>query len=285
MPKNYEAPTEVRELEKLINSFTYQYGLDVSQVFNDFLTYIIHYFTPNAKPLESWKYKTEQTAVFWDMFREWIKVINKQISCNEWYDAFGDLYMTCVASKMKQQGTGQFFTPEGLCDMMAEINSVEKMTGKYANDPACGSGRTLLAWHVRNIGNYLCAEDIDRTCCLMTVCNFIIHGCVGEVIWHNSLDPGSFYSGWKVNERLNKSPFSPIPLITVREITKEESATLRIWENIRLEHEAKENTGTPNPVIEDNLPKKVKTITLNPENITKNKDNIPKKPIQLSLFD
>lgn len=285
MPKNYEAPTEVRELEKLINSFTYQYGLDVSQVFNDFLTYIIHYFTPNAKPLESWKYKTEQTAVFWDMFREWIKVINKQISCNEWYDAFGDLYMTCVASKMKQQGTGQFFTPEGLCDMMAEINSVEKMTGKYANDPACGSGRTLLAWHVRNIGNYLCAEDIDRTCCLMTVCNFIIHGCVGEVIWHNSLDPGSFYSGWKVNERLNKSPFSPIPLITVREITKEESVTLRIWENIRLEHEAKENTGTPNPVIEDNLPKKVKTITLNPENITKNKDNIPKKPIQLSLFD
>lgn len=285
MPSNYESPKEVRELEKLINSFTYQYGLDVSQVFNDFLTYIIHYFTPNAKPLESWKYKTEQTAVFWDMFREWIKIMDKQISCNEWYDAFGDLYMTCVASKMKQQGTGQFFTPEGLCDMMAEINSVEKMTGKYANDPACGSGRTLLAWHVRNIGNYLCAEDIDRTCCLMTVCNFIIHGCVGEVIWHNSLDPGSFYSGWKVNERLNKSPFSPIPLITVREITKEESVTLRIWENIRLEHEAKENTGTPNPVIEDNLPKKVKTITLNPENITKNKDNIPKKPIQLSLFD
>ena len=75
MANSYEAPIEVRELEKLINNFTYQNGFDVSQVFNDFLTYIIHYFTPDAKPLESWKYKPEQTSVFWDMFREWIKIM------------------------------------------------------------------------------------------------------------------------------------------------------------------------------------------------------------------
>lgn len=72
MSSNYDTPVEVRELEKLINNFTYNNGFDVSQVFNDFLTYIIHYFTPNAEPLESWKYKPEQTAVFWKMFQEWI---------------------------------------------------------------------------------------------------------------------------------------------------------------------------------------------------------------------
>ena len=59
MSSNYDAPIEVRELEKLINNFTYNNGFDVSQVFNDFLTYIIHYFTPDAKPLESWKYKRQ----------------------------------------------------------------------------------------------------------------------------------------------------------------------------------------------------------------------------------
>lgn len=282
MSSNYEAPIEVRELEKLINNFTYNNGFDVSQVFNDFLTYIIHYFTPNAKPLDSWKYKKEQTTVFGAMLQEWIKVMEKQLIHNEWYDAFGDLYMSCVASKMKQQGTGQFFTPAGICDMMAEITITEKVTGKYVNDPTCGSGRTLLAWHVRNLGNYLCAEDIDRTCCMMTVCNMLIHGCVGEVIWHDSLDPGSFLGGWKINERLNTTSFSPIPLITVREIAKEESATLKIWENIRLENEEKRKA---EPIQDENLPKKVKTITLNPENITKNKGNVPSKPIQLSLFD
>lgn len=285
MSSNYDAPIEVRELEKMINNFTYNNGYDISQVFNDFLTYIIHYFTPNAKPLDSWKYNKEQTAVFWDMFCEWIKVMEKQLIHNEWYDAFGDLYMSCVANKMKQQGTGQFFTPAEICDLMAEITISEKVTGKYVNDPACGSGRTLLAWHVRNIGNYLCAEDIDRTCCLMTVCNFIIHGCVGEVICHDSLDPSSFYAGWKINERLNKSPFSPIPLITAREITKEESVTWRIWDNIRLENKEKRKAGTPKPIQDDNLPKKVKTITLNPENIPKNKENVPKNPVQLNLFD
>lgn len=117
----------------------------------------------------------------------------------------------------------------------------------------------------------------------MTVCNFIIHGCVGEVICHDSLDPNSFYAGWKINERLNTTRFSPIPLITVREITKEESITIKIWENIRLEHEASKEV--PKPTIEENLPKKVKTITLNPESVTKSRNNIPKKPIQLSLFD
>lgn len=285
MSSNYEAPIEVRELEKLINNFTYNNGFDVSQVFNDFLTYIIHYFTPNAKPLDSWKYKKEQTAVFGAMLQEWIKVMEKQLIHNEWYDAFGDLYMSCVASKMKQQGTGQFFTPAGICDMMAEITITEKVPGKYVNDPTCGSGRTLLAWHVRNLGNYLCAEDIDRTCCMMTTCNMLIHGCVGEVIWHDSLDPGSFLGGWKINERLNTARFSPIPLITVREITKEESVTLRIWDNIRLEKEEKRKVDAPKPIQDENLPKKVKAITLNQANNTKNKGNVPSKPIQLNLFD
>lgn len=83
MSSNYDAPVEVRELEKLINNFTYNNGFDVSQVFNDFLTYIIHYFTPNAKPLESWKYNKEQTSVFWNMLCEWIKVMEKQLIHND----------------------------------------------------------------------------------------------------------------------------------------------------------------------------------------------------------
>ena len=69
-------------------------------------------------------------------------------------------------------------------------------------DPTCGSGRLLLAYHARNPGNYLIGEDINRTCCLMTVCNMLIHGCVGEVICHDSLNPGNFVDGWKVNPML-----------------------------------------------------------------------------------
>lgn len=137
---DYDAPVAVRELEKMMNDFTYNNGLQINHVFDDFLTYVIHYFTPNAKPLEDWKYKKEETAVFWGMFQEWIKIMDKQLISKEWYDAFGELYMACVAGRSKQQYTGQFFTPAHICDLMTDINGSEKVVGKRINDPACGSG-------------------------------------------------------------------------------------------------------------------------------------------------
>ena len=81
----------------------------------------------------------------------------------------------------------------------------------------CGSGRLLLAYHVRNLGNYLVAEDISRTCCLMTVCNMLMHGCVGEVIQHDSLLPEDFKDGWFVNPVLTTTG---IP--TIRKMSEDE---------------------------------------------------------------
>ncbi|WP_071146133.1 N-6 DNA methylase [Bacteroides ihuae] len=267
-----ESPVQVRELEKIMSGFSYSNGLDVSRVFDDLLMYIIYYFTPDAKPLENWKYKKEQTAVFWQMFQEWIKIMNKETSLSDWYDAFGDLYMTCVAGKSRTQGSGQFFTPCEICDLMADFNGEgEKVVGKLISDPTCGSGRTLLSWHVRNLGNYLCGEDMDRTCCLMTVCNFIIHGCVGEVIWHNSLDPDSYYGGWKVNERLNA-----FGMPSVREIGREESKVWQVWESRRLEYKSQD---------EEIITVKPEIITPIEEISTKKRKNMPGKALQLNLFD
>jgi len=43
---------------------------------------------------------------------------------------------------------GQYFTPQHVCDMMAQITNMDKDLSQYnaidratANDPACGSGR------------------------------------------------------------------------------------------------------------------------------------------------
>ena len=49
----YETPPPVRPLEKLITDFSYTNGLDPVNVFNDFLTYIIHGLSPDAPPLQS----------------------------------------------------------------------------------------------------------------------------------------------------------------------------------------------------------------------------------------
>lgn len=270
---SYEAPIEVRELEKLINGLAYKCGRDSSQIFDDFLTYIIHGYSPLEGPLENWKYKKEETAVFYQMYAEWVRIMARESNIHGWYDAFGDLYMSCVAGKSRQQGTGQFFTPSHICDLMSELNdNNEKITGKYISDPTCGSGRTLLSWHVRNIGNYLCAEDMDRTCCLMTICNFLIHGCVGEVIWHNSLDPDSYYDGWKVNECLTNTG-----LPTIRRIKQHESFVWKAWQNKKVEKILERED--VKPCSSETIPTGIK------ENTIKQKEKAGANNIQLTLFD
>lgn len=231
-------PMEVRELEKLIVSLAYKCGTDVSRIFDDFLIYIIHGFSPGEKALENWKYEKEQVAMFYKMYTEWVLIMKRQVCLSGWYDAFGELYMSCIAGNARKQSNGQFFTPAHICDLMAELCGSQDNSVELCGDPACGSGRNLLAWHVKHLSSYLCAEDIDRTCYLMTVCNFLIHGCVGEVIWHDSLNPDTYYDGWKVNERLT---IAGLP--TIRRIAKEESVVWQAWQNQR--RDAKGHVITP----------------------------------------
>ena len=219
----YETPPPVRPLEKLIMDFSYTNGLDPVNVFNDFLTYIIHGFSPGAPPLQSWKYKRQQNMKFMEMLTGWVRLMASRIKDDtSWYDPFGDLYMALV-SKSTQQSQGQFFTPVHICDLMVLCTQTEeKKTGQRMGDPTCGSGRLLLAYHVRHLGNYLVAEDVNRTCCLMTVCNMLVHGCIGEVIHHDSLFPENFMDGWMVNHTLTQTG---IP--TIRRMSKEEYRTSR----------------------------------------------------------
>lgn len=202
MSKGYEAPVEVRELEKLINDFTYRNGYDVRNVFQDLLRYIIHGFSlPNTPPLADWRYTKDQNKTFYEMFATWIQIMEKQIKIHGWYDAFGDLFMA-LTSQRGQQQKGQFFTPSHITQMMSEIitgkkDSTPEIPTVY--DPAAGSGRTLLAAKTDRPQSYLVAWDIDYTCCLMCVCNFLMNSCVGEVMCIDTLRMDNFRGAWIVN--------------------------------------------------------------------------------------
>jgi type I restriction enzyme M protein len=265
MKKCADSPAEPNTLEKMLSEFAYRNGFEMSQVFDSWLEYIIVFFSIENKPIENWKYKPEHNKFFYELMTEWIRLMEKQVECKGWYDAFGAMYESLIAGTSRRSGRGQFFTPSNVCDLMAQfhVNSEDmKGRGRRVGDPTCGSGRNLLAFHSHAPGNYVYGEDIDRTCCMMTVCNFLIHGCVGEVVWHDSIMPDSWYHGWEVNRRLN-NPFSKyFGLPHVSELSQEDSFSSRVWESKRLEIEKKEAAGIER--------KKVITIS---------------KPTQLSLFD
>ena len=69
----YNTPQAIRPLEKTICDFAYSNGYDPISVFNDFLRYVIHGFSPGAPPLMDWKYKRQQNRHFMEMLTGWIR--------------------------------------------------------------------------------------------------------------------------------------------------------------------------------------------------------------------
>jgi type I restriction-modification system DNA methylase subunit len=82
---------------------------------------------------------------------------------------------------------GQFFTPEHLCEMMARMTVNVNISQKRIGDPACGSGRTLLAAAKIAPHNEFIGQDIDLRCVRMTAINLALHNIRGFAIWGNSL--------------------------------------------------------------------------------------------------
>lgn len=72
-------------------------------------------------------------------------------------DILGDIFQGGVTFG----SNGQFFTPDHLCEMMARMTMSEDDTGKRILDPACGSGRTLLAAAQVNRNNEFYGQDVD----------------------------------------------------------------------------------------------------------------------------
>ena len=98
-------------------------------------------------------------------------------------DILGDLFQGGVTFGEN----GQFFTPEHLCEMMAQMEISPEDSGKRIFDPACGSGRTLLAAADIAPQNEFYGQDIDIRCVRMTAINLALRNLYGYVIWGNSL--------------------------------------------------------------------------------------------------
>lgn len=98
-------------------------------------------------------------------------------------DILGDLFQGGITFGEN----GQFFTPESICQAMAKMNMTEADTGKRILDPACGSGRTLLACADINRNNEFIGQDVDLRCVRMTAINLALRNLYGHVIWGDSL--------------------------------------------------------------------------------------------------
>jgi len=73
--------------------------------------------------------------------------------------------------------------------------------GQRVLDPACGSGRMLLAAAKRNRFALFYGADLDISCCKMALINILLNSLTGEIAHMNSLS-NEFFRGYKVQTTL-----------------------------------------------------------------------------------
>jgi len=207
-----DGPPELKPMIDVIKDFG-QYRFDPADIFQDFINYcigcfLLHGDQETATQLRK-KYGDDYDK-FYDLFAAWITLMSKEMAKKEWYDALGLLY-EYLASSGKKSALGQFFTPEGLCDLLTFINTPATAgTGKIINDPACGSGRTLLSYNAILPNNYFFGEDLDPICAKMAALNFAVHGIQGQITCMDTLGQNQWKFCFQSN-RLHSKGGPPIP--------------------------------------------------------------------------
>ncbi len=218
MIKTKDVPHNLRDFNNQFMVLTDHGRYDTYTLFTDYIDYCLNYFLLDestnerqAKLLEKYPGKEEE---FYKLLLLTMDVMKTQIFKSThkwaWYDLFGTYY-EILASSYKRSAFGQFFTPEHVCDMMAmmvgpiEGNSLIVDGDSYpsVNDPACGSGRNLLAANKQANGKVVViGQDLDPVCVKMTALNLALHGVRGEVICGDTLKGDDFRFGYQVNTAL-----------------------------------------------------------------------------------
>ncbi|OIN61175.1 N-6 DNA methylase [Arsenicibacter rosenii] len=245
MAKTTDVPHELRALNKIFSEKDYSW--DYADSFRDWIDFLVESFMPVRQgEYERLKKKHKDLDWFVRMTNEWVMVQHRMINDREhgWYDSLGTLY-EILSSRGKRDALGQFFTPECVCDFMTTLQLTDpKPVGKTINDPACGSGRLLLSFHAHASGNFQYGADLDAICAKMTAVNMCLHGCVGQAVCMDSLNPDDWRFGYEINKYLNRGGW-----LSIVPIQKEQCYTWRLWQQEKAEWEKKKavNPAIPAP--------------------------------------
>ncbi len=179
---------------------------DLSKVFNDLLTLGICSFHRTNILSELRESDPVNEALYMQTINpykiaelETMALILGQLQLNVLDNPYSDLLGEYFMLEISKGHNGQYFTPEHVCDMMALLQMDDTQPQRQrVLDPACGSGRMLLAFAKHSPDNYFFGADNSNTCAKMAVLNFFLNGIRGEVAWMDSLRM-EYYGGWRIN--------------------------------------------------------------------------------------
>lgn len=203
--------TKRQTFAQIFEPLTRRHG--VSSVFSDFLTLLVYAFSLGEREEEYLatirRYEKPEAYRFSEALAA--LVIEMTGDGTGMVDVLGDYFEQHIS----HGHNGQFFTPQNICDLMARLTNPVEYAPQRIHDPACGSGRMLMAMAKLNRWAKFYGADNDRNCAMMTVINMTLNGMFGEVSWMDSLSQ-RWYGGWVIEPTIKGAP-------RVRQITEAES--------------------------------------------------------------
>lgn len=179
------------ELTRAIERIGLGRGMDFGSLFDDFLDFLLSFQCANPTDRQRQLFgEAKANTELWNAYADAIKAY--ETAAGDYHDPLGDTFM----SRISHGSNGQFFTPDAVCSLLARI-TIDGTTGDIY-DPACGSGRTLLAALKRARDNgcepSVIGGDIAYKCARMTLANLLFNNAHGEVMQGDSLrlDIGNF---------------------------------------------------------------------------------------------
>ena len=139
------------ELSKLLYSLGRKHGL--SRAFNDLLTVSICSYHPvnienmrSGIAFEDFKKDTTNEELYFKTIepysKEELNQLAKTIGNLQLHNAkqpYNDFLGDFFTADITKGHNGQFFTPDSICTLMAQMTMPEKISSKRILDPACGS--------------------------------------------------------------------------------------------------------------------------------------------------
>ena len=176
-----------KDLEAAIEKMHIGGSIQFVECFHNFLDLALSYFcnNMNERQIELRK-RVDENEDFRNACQEALEAYG---DCAEDYkDPMGDMFM----DKISHGQHGQFFTPEDLCTLSAELIGVGNVEdGQTINDPTSGSGRMLLKAlqiaRAKGREPILYANDLSMTCAKMCLLNFLVNSVDGEVTCGDAL--------------------------------------------------------------------------------------------------
>lgn len=194
---------EIKDFVKYLNEVSDNHGIKQEERLDAFCDFIISIFSTDSYKQDGFKpdVATPENNDYIALVSLWCDMVADEMEKGNAFDLFGQLYEQMFLLKSKASSNGQFFTPDSICRLMADITDadVEEKISKrgfvMVNDPACGSARTLLAHFMKKTHDnralsglyYYEAADIDLPTCKMAACNMMIHGMQGRVVCQDQL--------------------------------------------------------------------------------------------------